>query len=93
MKENKLTRKEFYNELKKKINCDPINYAEYIDAKAVLMILALFDRIVPYRKGKELREKIGKPETIYLFSGHLTALPFIYYIKNESFQFFKKRFL
>ncbi|MGA1867777.1 MAG: alpha/beta hydrolase [bacterium] len=92
MKEKKLTRTGLYNELTEKISCDPLQYAEYIDARSVLMVLALFDRIVPYAKGKELRKKMGKPETIYLFCGHLTAFPFIYYIKKKSLQFFKKHF-
>ena len=87
-----LTLDELYNRLRKMITCDPMEYAEYINARNVLMILARFDRIVPFNKGKELRDKIGKPETIYLLSGHYTAYPYIFYIKRESLQFFRKKF-
>ncbi|MGA1794396.1 MAG: alpha/beta hydrolase family protein [bacterium] len=92
LKERDLTPDTLYGRLRETITCDPMNYAEYIDAKDVLMILALFDKIVPYAKGKELRERIGRPETIVLFSGHYTAYPYIFYIKSESLKFFKKRF-
>ena len=92
LKEKDLKPDELYGSLGEMITCDPMNYAEYIDAKNVLMILALFDKIVPYAKGKELREKIGEPETIVLFSGHYTAYPYIFYIKRESLKFFRKKF-
>ncbi|MGA1842780.1 MAG: alpha/beta hydrolase family protein [bacterium] len=90
--EKKLTPDELYNSLRDIITCDPMEYAEYINANNVLMILARFDKIVPFTKGKELRDKMGKPETIYLLSGHYTAYPYIFYIKRESLQFFRRKF-
>jgi hypothetical protein len=92
MKDKNLTPEELYERLKDMIECDPMNYAEFINAEDILMIFAIFDQVVPYHKGRELREKIGKPETIYLFSGHFTAYPYIAYIKRQSLQFFRKKF-
>lgn len=58
--------------LKKNVRTDPKNVASYIDAKNTLMILALFDKTVPIQSGLELREEIGRPKTIILFSDHFT---------------------
>jgi hypothetical protein len=41
-------------------------------------------------KGRELREKIGNPEAIYLFSGHYTAALFKNYIKHQARKFFER---
>ncbi|MCP4105868.1 MAG: hypothetical protein GY749_10075, partial [Desulfobacteraceae bacterium] len=92
MAQENLRLDEFHRKLQRAVKCDPINYAEYLDARKVLMVLAKFDNVVPYRKGKELGDKIGKPETIVLFSGHYTAIPFIFYVKKKSLQFFRKKF-
>lgn len=85
-----LTETEFYDTLKKKIHCDPINYAEYINADRVLMVLARFDKTVPYGKGIELWEKIGRPELYKLPASHYTSLVFIFYIRSRAFDFFHK---
>lgn len=91
MVENHVTLDEFHNELKHTITCDPLNYARYIDAKKSLMILAVFDTAVPYEKGKELRKKIGNPESIYLFAGHYTAILYMSYVKHKALDFFRKK--
>ncbi|MFH0892230.1 MAG: alpha/beta hydrolase [Candidatus Falkowbacteria bacterium] len=90
MADKGLSETEFYDTLQKKIQCDPINYAEYIDAKRVLMVLALFDKTVPYEKGIELWEKIGRPELYKLPASHYTSLVFIFYIRSRAFDFFDK---
>ncbi len=90
-KKNDLSLDQFYHKLKDSISNDPIFFAEYIDARKVLMMLAFFDRVVPYQKGKELREKIGNPETIYLFSGHYSAIVYLPYAKWACLNFFKTR--
>ncbi|SDT94345.1 alpha/beta hydrolase [Desulfobacula phenolica] len=91
MDENHVTLDELHNELKQTITCDPLNYARYIDAKKSLMILAVFDTAVPYKKGKELRKKIGNPESIYLLAGHYSAILYIDYVKHKSLDFFRKK--
>ncbi len=90
--EKNLTLGEFHGQLSKTVNCDPLNYAHYMDASNVLMILAIFDSTVPYAKGVELRERMGSPETIYLFAGHYTSFLYIDYIKAQSLQFYDNRF-
>lgn len=90
LKEHQLTPAELREDLARKINCDPIHYAEYIDAGKVLMVLALFDQTMPFEKGMELKEKMGNPETIYLFSGHYTSVLFKNYIKYKARKFFAR---
>jgi len=47
---------------------------------------------VPIRKGRELREKMGRPETIFLLSGHYSALLCLPYLRHASFSFLHERF-
>jgi pimeloyl-ACP methyl ester carboxylesterase len=89
--ERELTVEELQQELAAKIDCDPINYAEYIDAATTLMILARLDEVVPYRKGLELKEKIGNPETITLLSGHYSAILYIFYVEYQARKFFERQ--
>ncbi len=88
--ERKLSVEEFQQELSEKIECDPINYAQYIDADKTLMILARFDSVVPFHKGEELKEKIGNPEAIYLFSGHYSSIIYLPYVKYQSRKFLQR---
>ena len=90
LQEHHLTLAELQEELDRKITCDPIHYAEYIDAEKVLMVLAFFDQTVPLEKGRELKEKMGNPETIYLFSGHYSSVLFKNYIKYKARKFFAR---
>jgi hypothetical protein len=92
LSEHQLTLADLQAELTRKITCDPLHFAEYIDAGKVLMVLALFDETVPFEKGRELKEKMGDPATIYLFSGHYTSILFKNYIKYKSRKFFERTF-
>ena len=91
LQEKDLTVQELQKELNEKIECDPINYAQYIDASKTLMILAYFDSTVHFHKGKELKEKIGNPETIYLLSGHYSAIIYLPYVKYQARKFLQRQ--
>jgi hypothetical protein len=79
-------------ELSEKVKTDPLKLAEYIDARNILMFIARFDRVVPRKCGDRLWEAIGKPEVIYLFSGHYSSFLYSPYAETESLQFFKEKF-
>ena len=79
-------------ELSDKVTTDPLKLAEYIDARNVLMYIAAFDRVVPRKCGDKLWEAIGKPEVIYLFSGHYSSFLFLPYAEMKSLSFIKKKF-
>src|SRR3954467_7882030 len=92
LKTNHLTPQEAEDKLRKVISCDPLALAPYVDPKKVMLVLALFDTVVPTEKGMLLKEKMGKPETIVLPTGHYTAALSIPYIKTQASSFFEKRF-
>jgi len=79
-------------ELSGKVATDPLKLAKHIDARNVLMYIASFDRVVPRECGDRLWEAIGKPEVIYLFSGHYSSVLYLPYAETRSLSFFKKKF-
>jgi len=79
-------------ELSDKVSTDPLKLAGYIDAGNVLMFIAAFDRVVPRKCGDRLRQAIGMPEAIYLFSGHYSSFLYLPYAEAKSLNFFKKKF-
>lgn len=91
MKKHNISQAEFNDRLKSNITCDPINYAEYINASNSLMVLARFDSAVPYKYGNELWIKMGKPEKIIMPTGHYTAILGLQYVKSKSLDFFNEK--
>lgn len=89
---HQLTDAAFQEAVQKVITCDPLSVAAGADRSRLLLIQALFDRAVPTHKGLELRRALGKPETIFLPTGHYTSLLFIPYLKPASLRFFHERF-
>jgi len=81
----------FYCELRCAIQTDPIKYAKYIDARKVLVVVALLDNVIHTKKGKALIAAIGMPERIYIVSGHYTAIFYIFYTRSKTLQFFNER--
>jgi hypothetical protein len=79
-------------ELSDKLATDPVALAQYVDARNTLMYIAAFDRIVPKKCGKNLWIATGKPEVVYLFSGHFSSLLYLPYAERSSLAFFKKKF-
>lgn len=92
MEEHQITRADLFRELKARVECDPMIYAEFMDAANIMMILGRFDTVMPYQKGRQLWQKVGKPELITILSGHITAYPMIPYIKEMATTFYEKRF-
>jgi hypothetical protein len=91
MEKNNLSIEAFYDLLQSKISCDPINYAEYVDAQNSLMVLGRFDSTVPYKNGNDLWVRMGRPEKIDLMTGHYTAILGLPYIKMKSLDFFDRK--
>ncbi|MCP4320717.1 MAG: prolyl oligopeptidase family serine peptidase [Alteromonadales bacterium] len=91
LEERQITEQQLYLELSQSIKTDPIHYAQYINATNTLMILASFDQVVPFEQGQRLKEKIGNPETIYLFSGHYSAILYLPYVQYQSRRFFDRK--
>lgn len=71
-----ISEQEFFAFLRENVKTDPKNVAMYIDADDTLMILSAFDESVPFKYGMKLRRTIGRPDTIFLASGHYSSLAF-----------------
>jgi hypothetical protein len=80
------------DELRKTITCEPNVVAPKIDPQDALLVLGAFDRVVPFKKGWELRGKMRRPETIILPTGHYSALLCVPYLKRQTLRFFETRF-
>jgi hypothetical protein len=76
-----ITREEFFVRLTRNLKTDPKGLAQYLDARDTLLILARYDKTVPFKYGRALRRQIGKPKTLYLFADHYTALLFTRILK------------
>jgi dienelactone hydrolase len=81
-----------YAELSDKVITDPLRLAEYIDARNVLMFTAMFDRVVPRKCCDQLWKAMGKPEVVYLLSGHYGSFLYLPYAERKSLSFFKEKF-
>ena len=71
---------------------DPANLAPYVDARNIRMFLGYFDTVVPYERGLELHEALGRPELDVLPTGHYTAALYYFWIKDMVVEFFQERF-
>jgi hypothetical protein len=85
------TLEDIHAELTDRIKTDTIALAPYIDARNTLMFIAQFDKAVPRECGERLRQAIGKPETIYLLSGHYGAFLYLPYAQQESLNFIRRK--
>lgn len=81
MKYKNITEEEFFEILDQSVKTDPKNVARYIDARRTLMVLSVFDQAVPFKFGMRLRREIGIPKTIFIASGHYTAILFTQFVK------------
>ncbi len=90
LQESGQSKAELYRQLQSVIRSDPLLLARQIDARRSLLILALYDSLVPIEKGRELRRAMGKPETIYLVSGHYSAYIYKLYVQYQSLRFFDR---
>jgi hypothetical protein len=70
---------------------DPLRKAPE-DPDTTLLVLARFDRVVPYRCGLALREKLGNPRTITLPLGHYLSMFASPGLKWKVVRFFKEKF-
>jgi hypothetical protein len=81
-----------YSELYDKVITDPLRLAKYIDVRNVLMFTAMFDRVVPRKCCEKLWKAMGKPEVVYLLSGHYGSFLYLPYAERKSLSFFKEKF-
>ena len=81
LERHKISEERFYSYLRQTLKTDPKFVAGHIDARNTLMFLSVFDGSVPFEYGLKLRQRIGDPKTIFLMSGHYTALAFTQFVR------------
>ena len=90
--EEGVSSREFMQHFAQALKSDPGALAPFVDARRVLMVLALLDNKVPIKYGRELHSKMGAPEVIYLPTGHYTSILLAPYLKKTITEYFKKHF-
>jgi len=76
--------------LNEQLKTDPIRLAPYIDARKLLMFIALFDRTVGRANAFRLWRALGRPEVLFIPLGHYTSYLYLPVLKRASLRFFQK---
>jgi dienelactone hydrolase len=79
-------------DLRKVIRSDTLAMAPYIAADDVILIIALFDRVVRRPYSENLRRALGYPEVIYTPVGHYSTVLAIPYLKTKALRFYRAKF-
>ncbi len=78
--------------LRAELRTDPIRLAPHVDPDAVLMVLARFDRSVPYRYGLALWRALGRPERVLVPFGHYTTFLLLPWLERLAANHFSEAF-
>ena len=68
------TRVDLFKFLTDTIKTDPVNLAQFMDARHTLMFISALDKTVPAKFQHRLRKRIGNPRTFYLATDHYVTL-------------------
>lgn len=91
LKTPEIQKESFYQEVNKVLSAvDPLTYAGCIKPLKVLMVDALFDRVILPNYADQLWEKMGKPARIQVPTGHYTAGLFLHYVRSKIFNHFEE---
>jgi dienelactone hydrolase len=77
--------------LAKNIQTDTLTIAPHINADRVLMVLAKYDKSVPYESQLKLREAMGQPEAFAFPTGHATTAAYLFYLRSKIRKFFDRK--
>jgi len=81
---------QFGEYLDAKIETDTLMVARHVNADRMQMILAKYDKAVPYQNQQELYTAMGQPDAITLPTGHVTAAAYIFYLRSSVRKFFDR---
>ena len=91
LEQHGITRQDLYKTLRAEFKYDPLDFAQYQDARRTLLILACFDQVVPFSTGLALRNAIGNPETVIIPTGHYTSLLYLPVLQRMSLSFLRRK--
>ena len=87
-----ISEQDVYVKLKEMLKTDPQYLAQYMNPDDTLLVVALLDSTVPVKYGLDLRDKLGKPDTVFLLAGHRSAALFAQFFEvlpyNEKYGLF-----
>ncbi len=66
---------------------DPIQFANFVDARNVFLFIAMFDMIVGRKHARKLAKAFGYPKSYYVPLGHYTATLAIPFVRVKAAQF------
>lgn len=93
MADEALTAQEFYDTAEAALeDVDPLTYAPLVAPWRVLMINARFDRVIRRPYVEALWRAYGRPELIWLPTGHYTAALFSPYARHKVVDHFRRVF-
>lgn len=86
------SREKIYTELKREIKTDPIYFAPYVPKDRVLVLLALFDKIVGASHTYQLWHAMDRPKLKVIPLGHYGGLLVFPYLASTSISHFNAQF-
>jgi hypothetical protein len=78
--------------LRSTLRTDPMHLASRVSRERVLMVLARFDRSVPYRYGLALWRALGRPERLLLPLGHYTTFLLLPWLEQVALDYYERTF-
>ncbi len=75
--------------LSDEIRTDPLRFAPYVDARRLLMFIALNDPTIGRANALRLWRAVGKPQAIFVPVGHYTSYLYVPYLKYASLRFLR----
>ncbi|MBI3319637.1 MAG: acetylxylan esterase [Candidatus Omnitrophica bacterium] len=86
---NQIDLKTLETRLRQSVKSDPIRLAPYVDARRLLMFIALGDRTIGRANALRLWRALGQPEAVFVPLGHYTSYLYLPYLKRLSLRFFQ----
>ncbi len=93
LERNRMDLKTLETLLRQHVKTDPIALAPYVEARDILMFIAVADRTIGVANALRLWRALGHPKAVFLPFGHYTAYLALPYLKHESLRFFRERLL
>ncbi len=82
----------FERRLRETIRTDPVLLARYVRPGQLLMVIAMTDRTVGAANALRLWRALGRPEAVFLPTGHYTSYLTLPFLKYQSLRWFRRRF-
>lgn len=92
LQETGMSRSGMRQRLDELISTDPLALAPYVDAEDVMLVMTRTDMIVPFETQQALRARLGRPETLYLPTGHRTSVIYFPLLRSSAYDFFARQF-